>query len=745
MVVKLSSLYDLETVNSAHREWVGEKAIALSQLLKEGYPILPGIVVGRQVLRSLFEEVGGLHSLSELNLDLNDYESLQQVAQELSQKIDQVNLPQKWCEEVYQKVAPWNSTVIILRPSLIVPSSENYAYSLLESSPCFCNTEEIAKGLKKVWKSLFRGQSLFYWQQQGIPWEELGLAIIMQPMASAIASGNLNLKEQQWQIQAVQGLGYSLVRGEVLPEIYEINPTTKQVQLHQLGYQTRIYHLNPLVSFSSLQENGKKAILTSQQLSRLIEIADQLQRHTDQNIYCEWTWLPESNQDGEKSTSGLYLTQFSIYSPASAENTMSVESTSPVIVKGIASAKGRATGKVYILGRDDEKTFPPGAVLVAKSLNTENLSLIKLAGGLVMESGGMTSHGAILARELNIPAVVGVKEATDILQQESEVTVDGDKGEVLRPSQGEKPGDEENLSWQRWEFQGSVPLIATELMINLSQRDRATAMARLPVDGVGLLRSELMLLDLLEARSLSAWLSVDHRDDLIDQLASFVGQFAEAFFPRPVFYRSTDWLSVQEKNSPSDRGTYSYVKNSDFFSAQMFALRHLQDQGYSNINLILPFVRSVEEVEFCKTLLTEIGVKKSCQLWMMAEVPSVVYLLSEYVAAGIEGIAIGTNDLTQFLLGVNREEEEGREQYNECHPAMLKLLRELIEKAKAEKIPCSVCGQGVVLYPKLLEDLVRWGITGVSVEASAIETVYSAIARSERRILLEAARKQLDS
>jgi len=120
-----------------------------------------------------------------------------------------------------------------------------------------------------------------------------------------------------------------------------------------------------------------------------------------------------------------------------------------------------------------------------------------------------------------------------------------------------------------------------------------------------------------------------------------------------------------------------------------------------------------------------------------------VYLLSDYIKAGIEGIAIGTNDLTQLLLGVDREQGEFREQYNERHPALVAALKSLIETARANDISCSVCGQGVVLYPDLVADLVRWGITGISVEESAIETVYRAIARSEKQLLLAAARQQL--
>ncbi len=737
MQIKVNEgFYELDKINPSQRQAVGEKALTLSQLSQKGYQIPSGVVVDREVLGSLLSAGGAFASLVELTLDLNDYETLQQTAQTLCEVINDAELDPEWCEELYRKLAAWESKTLIFRPSLVLPSPQVSVSGLLTSHCGLCERKEIELGLKRVWTSLFCARNLFYWQQQGMTWEELGLAVMIQPIQNAIASGILEVRDQQWHLQAVRGLGHSLIRGEVLPETYEINPTTQQVTLHQLGYQTCLYQLNPLLSVRTLETEAEKRILSTEQLSQLMNLAVTLKESNQQNFRCEWTFLPELHSANEPDhRSQLYLTQFS------AEVTMLAQSPSGVLVKGIGSAMGKATGKVYVLGKDDAQGFPPGDILVIKSVTTENLSLIKRAGGLITEQGGMTSHGSILARELKIPAVVGAEGAIETLAGEEVVTVDGDKGEVLRPSQEEEEGVETTAVAEKTER----TVLATQLMVNVSQRDRATELAQLPVEGVGLVRSELMLLELLEEQSLSTWLSSPYREQFIERFADLIGHLAKAFFPRPVFYRSTDGLSLQSEEAPllGERGTYSYYKNPEFFSAQMFAVQRLQRQGYNNINLILPFVRSVEEVQFCKNLLTEIGLEKSCQLWMMAEVPSVVYLLSDYIEAGIEGIAIGTNDLTQLLLGVDREQGEFREHYNECHPALLAALKTLIETARAKGISCSVCGQGVVLYPELVSELIRWGITGISVEESAIETVYRAIARSEKQLLLAAARQQL--
>jgi pyruvate,water dikinase len=734
----VNDLYDLDSIDPSYYHWVGEKAIALSQLSQKGYPILPGVIVGSQVLDAVLDSA---ESFTEIKLGFNSYETLQQTAQKLSETIHQTELEASWCEALDQKLAAWQGKPLIFRPSLVLPPQCSPVSGLLGSESALCEPKEIEFALKRVWASFFRARHLFYWQQQDIPWQTLGLAVLIQsfpsPSQGNITSGILDVRGKNCSVQAVRGLGHSLVWGEVSPETYEIDLTTQAIKQHQLGYQTRIYQLRPLLDVTTVEKEADKAILSSTEVSELIKIAASLQTPDHSVFTCEWVFVPEPNpENGSENRFQLYLTQFS------PEVTMLADTTSRVLVKGLGSATGKATGTVYVIGQHDHQPFPPEGILVTTRVTTQSLPLIKRAKGLITEQGGLTSHAAILARELKIPAVVGATGAITALAGETTVTVDGDQGEVLRASsQDETVRETPPVDPPR-----DRPILATQLMVNASQENRASQLSQLPVDGVGLIRSELMLLGLLEERSLSSWLSASYRELFIQRLADLVGTLAAAFSPRPVFYRATDWLSVTSQEIPllGERGAYSYGKHPELFSAQMFALRYLQEHhGYNNINLILPFVRSVEEVQFCKTLLTETGLKHNCQLWIMAEVPSVIYLLPEYVKAGVEGIAIGTNDLTQLLLGVDREKDEFREEYNERHPALRSALKDLITKANTEGIPCSVCGQGIVLYPELVSDLVHWGVSAISVEESGVEETYRAIARSEKQLLLEAARQHI--
>jgi pyruvate,water dikinase len=299
-------------------------------------------------------------------------------------------------------------------------------------------------------------------------------------------------------------------------------------------------------------------------------------------------------------------------------------------------------------------------------------------------------------------------------------------------------------------------MIATRLLVNLSQPSLIEQVLSLPVDGVGLLRSELMVLNILEGQHPLHWLDNGRQDVLLEQWYEQILQFAQAFAPRPVFYRSLDWRSRElqsfshnlQSSSHSmlgERGTFSYLVNPAVFELELTALASVQQAGYTNIHLLLPFVRTVEEFYFCRQKVEQARLTQipHFQLWMMAEVPSVLFLLPEFVKAGVQGISIGTNDLTQLLLGVDREQGQLAKAFDERHPAVMNAVAQLIRTAREAGIPCSICGQAPALYPEIIEHLIEWGITSISVEPEAVARTYQAIARAEQRLILEAARRQM--
>lgn len=506
------------------------------------------------------------------------------------------------------------------------------------------------------------------------------------------------------------------------------------------------------------EDQQKKYALPEESLQTVIQLANQLVKDIGRHFTFNWVLSRDP-------TRTLYLTQVS---------TPQATITHFPLLKGLAAAAGRVTATAHVILNSQEKPEQPPkrVILVAPTIAPDWLPLLQNAAGIITEQGGLTSHAAILARELGIPAVVRVGHATKIIQSGERLLLDGDKGEVYRLTREVEEAGERGKGDKATEKQGNgltnlsasipasfahLPIIGTQLLVNLSQPSLIEQVQSLPLDGVGLLRSELMALNVLEGQHPNTWVQEGRQTQLLERLREQIVQFARAFAPRPVFYRSLDWrshelssfndsLQSSTQSMLGERGTFSYVQNPAVFELELSALAAVQKAGYNNIHLLLPFVRTVEEFSFCRQKVEQAGLTQvpQFQLWIMAEVPSLLFLLPEYVKAGVTGISIGTNDLTQLLLGVDREQGQLAKAFNERHPVVMGAVAQLIQMAKSAGIPCSICGQAPVLYPEIIEQLVRWGITSISVEPEAVERTYLAIARAEQRIILEAARRQLN-
>jgi pyruvate,water dikinase len=376
-------------------------------------------------------------------------------------------------------------------------------------------------------------------------------------------------------------------------------------------------------------------------------------------------------------------------------------------------------------------------------LPSHRLQLIKQAVGIVLEQGSMTSHSAIIAREVGVPAVIAAADATQKIRHGELILIDGDRGSVYRMADMLEPLPEMTAAPLSESMNsGNRPSLATRLMVNLSQPDRLDTIAALPIDGIGLLRGELLALSVLEQQHPLQWLHSGRSAALVKRLAARIAQFAAALAPRPVFYRSLD-LRSHEARALSGGEAIAVETNPTLFDLELAALAQVQTK-YPNIHLLLPFVRTVEEFSFCRERVQQAGLMHNpqFQLWIMAEVPSVLFLLPDYVCAGVQGIAIGTNDLTQLLLGVDRDHGTMASAFDARHPAVRAAIAQLIQQAKQSGIPCSICGQAPSHDPELVEALVHWGITSISVDPGAVDATYWAIARAERRLLLDAARNQ---
>jgi pyruvate, water dikinase len=718
----------LSQIENSEKSLVGDEIFLLSQLLNYGHPILPGLAIDRLCLSELLsnsqEYKTLIHNTPDywLQLNINDDRSLQATARQCRQIIEKLVLSSEWETKLFNAVSKFNSSAVILEPYFLTETGEkSIPGELGRAKVAWLDSGAISLSIKHIWSRLFTAQSIFYWHKLGKNIDRVNCAILIQPLSIAIASGTITIATETIIIEATRGLAFSLWQGEVNPDKYIIDRHNNSIINQQQGFQERAYRLgdnpnNPLECYLIDEADSESWVLTAEDVAILIKITHNLQAERANLITFSWNLRQDDGQ--------FYITHLEESSKVTIEGN---KNRSQPILTGLAAAPGQTFAEVIINPNFNlpSSAIPAGSILVTKSVPPDKIFVLKQLGGIITEIGGLTSHGAIAAREFGIPAIVNAVNATKILQPKTQIFLDGSSGKVYRENIGipktKTINHPANLS----------DTIATKLMVNLSQIDRLDYVASLPVDGIGLLRSEILLGELLASESIERWRQEKYKLKFIATASNLLRQFAAAFAPRPIFYRSFDI---------GDRGTYNYLSDPTLFDLELTVLAELAQEGYNNINLILPYVRSVREFDFCLRRITKFGLtdNPTFQLWVMAEVPSVIFLLPEYIQAGVQGIAIGSNDLTQLLLGFDRENVIINDlNLTVDNSALDKAIAQLIQTAKDYNIPRSICGQAPLQNPKLIDNLIKWGINTISVEPDAIVDTYKAIARAEKRLLLD--------
>ena len=431
-----------------------------------------------------------------------------------------------------------------------------------------------------------------------------------------------------------------------------------------------------------------------------------------------------------------------------------------VLLRGLGVSPGLATGVVRVLQSPREgASLLAGEILVAPATNPDWGPSMHRAGAVVTESGGATCHAAILSRELGVPCIVGARDATHLLTTGQLVTIDGRHGTITAgdtrtaatAASASAPAAPASLSsaFSRTEATGTL------LYVNVALPEQAEAAASLDVDGVGLLRAEFMLTEALGGVHPKQLLAEHRQEEFVSKMAESLLRITTAFFPRPVIYRSYDFRTNEfrgleggdrfepEEHNPmiGYRGCFRYVKDPELFKLELEMLARVREQT-PNVHVMIPFVRTLWELEACLDMIdtSSLGRQRGLKRWVMAEVPSVAYRIGDYAALGIDGVSIGSNDLTQLVLGVDRDSEVCAELFDEEDAAVLATIEHIINEARTHGLTSSLCGQAPSNRPAFAEHLVRFGISSVSVDPSAAAATHHLLAAAERRMLLEATR-----
>ncbi|HNS82422.1 MAG TPA: PEP-utilizing enzyme, partial [Methanolinea sp.] len=459
-------------------------------------------------------------------------------------------------------------------------------------------------------------------------------------------------------------------------------------------------------------------------------------------------------QDVEWATVGddIYILQsrpITTIKPPSASTPVQEAGAGKIILQGQGASPGIASGNVVII-RDAKDTggVKEGDILVTRMTNPDMVPAMRKVAAIITDEGGMTCHAAIVSRELGTPAIVGTKTSTQVLRAGQTVTVDGEKGFIYE-GRLEVPREKVQAA-----VTAAVPLItATSVKVNVSMPEAAARAAATGADGVGLLRIEHLILGLNKT---PGWFIANNREEeFIQELYNGIKTVLDAFYGKPVWVRTLDAPTDEFRNMEGGehepiehnpmlgwRGIRRDLQSPDQFRLQVETFKRLWTQGYDNLGIMFPMVSHPSEFTRAREMMQQWGVDvESATLGVMIEIPSSAILIEDFIRAGIRFASFGTNDLVQYTLAIDRNNEHVAGMYQPKHPAVLALIDSAIRCCREHGVEVSICGQAGS-EPPMVKWLVEHGITSVSANIDAIAKIRETVARTEQQILLESARSR---
>ncbi len=729
----------------------GGKGANLGEMTQAGFPVPPGFVVTSHAFYEFLAqnklEIKIKHLLNTLNL--NSPHSLKQVSDLIQKEIMNGRISDELVKEIYTAYKKLGSStsdaLVAVRSSATAEDLPGASFAGQQET--FLNVKgesNLILKIKECWASLYEERAIFYRHENHFDNRKIGIAVPIQKMVESDKSGVMftinpvNNDKTRLVIEAVYGLGEMIVQGKVKPDHYEISKADGKILTKEISSQDKLMKKsgseNKIVKVSLFAK--KKQKITDSEIIELYKLGMKLEKHY---------FFP---QDSEWAISGgrVYLVQTRPITTIATTAKKKEEPTKvgELILKGNGASFGIATNHVRILesAKDIDK-LKQGEILVTHETNPDFVPAMKKASAIVTASGGRTSHAAIVSREIGIPAVVGATEATHILKDGMAITVNGSTGEIYKAGSTSTIQANSEASAKI-----SSKKTATKVYVNLAEPELAEKESLIGADGVGLLRAEFMMAGI--GTHPKKMIKDRRQKEYINHLAENISKFCSSFYPRPVVYRASDFKSNEYKNlvggrefEPTEsnpmlgyRGAFRYITDPEVFNLELEAIKQVRNEmGLKNLWLMLPFVRTPRELSEVKKLINQAGLTRSdtFKLWMMVEIPSNVILLEEFISVGIDGISIGTNDLTMLILGTDRDNSMLTSEFDERNPAVLWALEKIIKTAGKNKITSSICGQAAS-YTTILDVAIKSGVTSVSVAPDLVGPTRDLISIKEKEI-----------
>lgn len=756
---------------------VGGKSSSLGELTSEtDVPVPYGFATTATGYRHFMDYSNLNEKINELLATLKDPENsdeLHKVCSKIRKIIVEAPMPDDLKNDIgnaYDQLATkmhQNEPFVAVRSSATAEDLPNASFAGEQDT--YLNIQgrnNVIKKVQECYASLFTDRATYYRIKQHFPQEKVALSAAIQMMAFSKAAGvmfTVNVAtgdDTKIMIEGSWGLGEYIVSGTVTPDNYVVdkktmkiiskNVTKKPIELVRLTSGGTEQHQVP-------EDRAASPALTDDQIVELAGYAKQIEKHY--GCYMDMEWSLDQNDK-------LWLVQArpeTVWSQKKKDEDMteneSLTTDKKVLLKGLPASPGIASGKVHIIDDPkDIKEFKDGEVLVTLMTSPDWVPAMKKASAIITNNGGMTCHAAIVSREMQIPCLVGTTSqgnaATKILKNGQDITIDAKNGVVYDGIVKDVVQPKQTQTVEAVPAAEYFPPTATRVMMNLGDPDLAEKYADLPADGIGLMREEFLWTTYIHQHPLYL-LETGHPERVVNELANGISKVARAMAPRPVVLRFSDFKSGEYRNlkggekyephEPADllgwRGASRYYdpKYINAFKLELEAVKKVRnDFGLKNLNVMIPFCRTVDEARKVTEIMREQGLVRSndFKIYMMAEIPSNIILADQFNQF-VDGYSIGSNDLTMLILGCDRNNDVISHLFDERNLAVKRAIRHLIKVAHQDGKTVSICGQAPSEYPEFTEFLIKSGIDYVSVNPDMVKTTKRNVAHYEQRILLD--------
>lgn len=770
-----------------HREdvnLVGGKSSSLGEMTSSmDVPVPYGFATTARAYQYFMHQTGLNDRVNALLESISDYENsdeLHRVCEEIRNLIVGATMPADLAADIEAAYAQLAEKVgqtdpfVAIRSSATAEDLPNASFAGQQES--YLNIKgaaDVVNRVQQCYSSLFTDRATYYRHKQHFPHEKVALSAAIQMMVFSKASGimfSVNVADgdaSKIVIDAIYGLGEYIVLGKVTPDHFVIDKQSMKIVEKNIIKQP--------VQLTRLPGGGTKEepvpeelqaqpVLTDAQVIELAGYAKEIERHY--GCYMDMEYALDTN------TNRLWIVQArpeTVWSQRNkqkdAEDDADVvdEADAKVVVRGLPASPGLASGVVHVIDNPkDIDQFKKGEVLVTLMTSPDWVPAMKKAAAIVTNNGGMTCHAAIVSREMQIPCIVGTKSkevaATDVLKTGDVVTVDAKNGVVyqgkvasmLKPKSGTTAAAGQVVAAE------SFAPTATGVMMNLGDPDLAEKYSSLPADGIGLMREEFLWTTFIHEHPLYL-IEQGHPEKVVNMLADGIAKVVRAMAPRPVVLRFSDFKSSEYRNlkggdkyephEPADllgwRGASRYYdpKYIEAFKLELAAVKKVRNEfGLKNLNVMIPFVRTVDEAEKVTTIMRNEGLVRGAdfKVYMMAEIPTNIILADQFNQF-VDGYSIGSNDLAMLILGCDRNNDTVAHLFDERNLAVKRAIRHLIKTAHKDGKTVSICGQAPSEYPEFTNFLIQSGIDYVSVNPDMVKETKRNVAHFEQRIMLDKA------